>query len=183
MSDIEFQKFAYLVLGLDSTHKGMGTGSKGPKQRNHSFVKMLLANFATITNLHPVIHNKIANNQQALASALACCTLLLTGSDPLTPSIIQRVWGAHNTIRKTLGRPRRDLALIRQPSCCYPKLPSTHTTCGQLPTLTIHASSTMTPCAAIIQAPEASSNPSRIQLLANTSMRPWHWAPYTLTFC
>jgi hypothetical protein len=62
MSDMEFWIFAHLVLGLDSTHKGMGTGSKGHKQCNHSFVNMLLANFTTITNLHLVIHNKIAND-------------------------------------------------------------------------------------------------------------------------
>jgi hypothetical protein len=114
MSDKEFQIFAHLVLGLDSTHKGMGTGSKGHKQRDHSFVNMLLADFATITNLHPVIYNKIANNQQALACALACCTLLLTGSDALTLLIIQRVWGANNTIQKTLGGPCGNLARIQQ---------------------------------------------------------------------
>jgi hypothetical protein len=62
MYDTEFWIFAHLVLGLDSTHEGMGTGSKGHKQRDHSFINMLLANFAMITNLHPVIHNKIANN-------------------------------------------------------------------------------------------------------------------------
>jgi hypothetical protein len=92
----------------------MGTGSKGHKQRNHFFINMLLANFAAITNLHPVIHNQIADDQQALACALARCTLLLTGSDALTPSIIQLVWGANDTIWKTLGGPRGDLALIRQ---------------------------------------------------------------------
>jgi hypothetical protein len=62
MTDAEFRIFAHLVLGLDSTHDGMGTGSEGQKQRNRSFVNMLLADFATITNLHPVIHNKIADN-------------------------------------------------------------------------------------------------------------------------
>jgi hypothetical protein len=89
------------------------TSDEGHKQRGHSFVKMLLANFATITNLYPVIHYEIANNQQALACALACCTLVLTGSDILNPSIIQRIWEANNTIWKTLGEPRGDLALIQ----------------------------------------------------------------------
>jgi len=42
------------------------------------------------------------------------CTLLLLGSDALTPSIIQWVWGANDTVRKNLGGPRGDLALIRQ---------------------------------------------------------------------
>ena len=44
----------------------------------------------------------------------ASYALLLLGSDALTPSIIQRVWGANDTIRKTLGGPHGDLALIRQ---------------------------------------------------------------------
>jgi len=51
MTDAEFRIFAHLVLGLDSTHNGMGTGSEEHKQRNHFFVNMLLADFATITNL------------------------------------------------------------------------------------------------------------------------------------
>jgi hypothetical protein len=92
----------------------MGTGSEGQKQRDCSFVNMLLASFATIANLHPVIHNKIADNQRALACTLACCTLLLLGSDALTPSIIQWVWRANDAIQKTLGGPRGDLALIQR---------------------------------------------------------------------
>jgi hypothetical protein len=55
--------FEHPALGLDSTHDSMGTGSKGHMQHNPSFVNMLLAYFSTITNLHPVIHNKIADNQ------------------------------------------------------------------------------------------------------------------------
>jgi hypothetical protein len=79
-----------------------------------SYVNMLLTDFATITNLHLVIHNKIADDRQALARALARCAILLLGSDTLRKSIIQRVWGANDTIRKTLGGPRGDLALIRR---------------------------------------------------------------------
>ena len=37
-----------------------------------------------------------------------------SGSDALTPSIIQRVWGAKDTIQKTLGGPRGDLALAQR---------------------------------------------------------------------
>jgi hypothetical protein len=62
MTDAEFWIFAQLVLGLDSAHDSLGTGSKGHKQRDHSYINMLLTNYATITNLHPAIHNKIANN-------------------------------------------------------------------------------------------------------------------------
>jgi hypothetical protein len=90
----------------------MGTGSKGHMQCNHSFVNMLLANFSAITNLHLEIHNKIADNWQALAHALARCSLLLLGSDALTPSIIQQVWGANDTIQQKLGGPHGDLSLL-----------------------------------------------------------------------
>ncbi len=62
MTDAEFWIFAHLVLGLNSAHNSIGTGSKGHKQHNHSYVNMLLNDYATITNLHPVIHNKIADN-------------------------------------------------------------------------------------------------------------------------
>jgi hypothetical protein len=104
--------FMHLVLGLD--YGGMGKGSKGHKQRDHSFVNMLLTNFSAITNLHPTIHNKIANNEQALARALAHCSLLLLGSDALTPSIIHQVWGANDIIHQKLGGPHGDLSLIQQ---------------------------------------------------------------------
>jgi hypothetical protein len=114
MIDAEFLIFAQLVLGLDSAHNSIATGSKGHKEHDRSYVNMLLTNYAMITNLHPVIHNKIANDRQALACALARCTLLLLGSDVLTPLIIQRLWGANDAIRTTLGGPRGDLALIRQ---------------------------------------------------------------------
>jgi hypothetical protein len=100
-----------LVHGLDSTQDNMGTGNKGHKQCDRSFANMLLADFATITNLHPVLSSKIVGYQRARACALARCTLLLLGSDALTPSIIQRVWGANNTILETLGGPHGDLAL------------------------------------------------------------------------
>ncbi len=95
--------FAHLILGLD--YGGMGTGSKGHKQRNHSFANMLLANFSAITNLHLAIYNKITEDQQALACALAHFSLLCLGSDALTLSIIQQVWGANDTIQKKLGGP------------------------------------------------------------------------------
>jgi hypothetical protein len=62
MTDAEFQIFAHLALGLDSAHNSISTGSEGHKQRNHSYVNMLLTDYATITNLHPVIHNKIAHD-------------------------------------------------------------------------------------------------------------------------
>jgi hypothetical protein len=111
MSDKDHHVFAHLVPGLD--YGGMGTGSKGHKQRNHSFVNMLLANFSAIINLHPEIYNKIMDDRQALACALASFSLLCLGSDALTQSIFQQVWGANDTILKKLGRPRGDLSLIQ----------------------------------------------------------------------
>ena len=71
MTDAEFWTFSHLVLGLDSTQNSMGTGNEGHKQLNHSFANMLLADFTTITNPHPVISSEIADNQQALVCALA----------------------------------------------------------------------------------------------------------------
>jgi hypothetical protein len=183
MTDAEFRIFAHLVLGLDSTHDGMGTGSEGQKQRNRSFVNMLLADFPTITNLHPVIHNEIADDQQALACALACCTLLLLGSDALTPSIIQRVWGANDAIRKSLGGPCGDLALIQR---CLVLL-------SKIAINTYHLwATTNFDNARIINddtlrchPPGLRSiiHPSRIPILPNTFVRPWHQAPHALTFC
>ncbi len=113
MTNEVFQAFTHLVLGLNSTNESMGTtGSEEHKQRDHFFVNMLLADYTTITNLHPVNHNKSADNQQALTHALARYSLLLLGSDALITLIFQQMWGANDTIWKTLGAPCRDLALI-----------------------------------------------------------------------
>ncbi len=65
--NVEFQVFSCVVLGLNSTSNSMGAGNERHKQRNHSFVNMLPADFTTITNLHPVIHNEMEDDQQALA--------------------------------------------------------------------------------------------------------------------
>jgi hypothetical protein len=62
MTDAEFWIFAHPDLGLDSAHDSIGTGSKGHKQHDCSYVNMLLTNYATVTNLHPVIHNEIPDN-------------------------------------------------------------------------------------------------------------------------
>jgi hypothetical protein len=68
-------------------------------------------------------------------------------------------------------------------SCCSPRLPSTHTTYGQPRTSTMSASSTITLSAAILKASETSSNPSRIPLLLNMFVSPWHRAPHASTSC
>ncbi len=84
MTNAEYRTFAHLVLRLDPTQDTIGTGNEGYKQHDCSLANMLLADFVTITNLHPVIGSKIAGNRQALARALARCTLVLLGSDALT---------------------------------------------------------------------------------------------------
>jgi hypothetical protein len=114
MTNAEYRTFAHLVLGLDPTQDTIGTGNEGYKQHDRSFANMLLADYVTITNLHPVIGSEITGDRRALARTLARCTLLLLGSDALTLSIIQRVWGANDTVRKNLGGPRGNLALIRR---------------------------------------------------------------------
>jgi hypothetical protein len=91
MTNAEYRTFSHLVFGLDFIQDTIGTGDKGYKQHDCSFANMLLADFVTITNLHPVIGSKISGNQRELACALARCTRLLLGSDALTLSIIQRV--------------------------------------------------------------------------------------------
>jgi hypothetical protein len=114
MTNVEFQIFACLVLGLDPTNNSMGKGNKGHNQHNHSLVNMLFADFTMITNLNMVIHKGIEDGQRDLAQALTRCSLLLLGSHALTPSIIQWVWGANDAIRKTFGAPCGNLALIQR---------------------------------------------------------------------
>ena len=63
MTDAKHRTFAHLVLGLNSTQDNMGTGKKGHKQRDCFFANMLLADFAMITNLHPVISSKIVDDR------------------------------------------------------------------------------------------------------------------------
>jgi hypothetical protein len=63
MTNAEYRTFVHLVFGLDSTQDTIGTGDEGYKQHDRSFANMLLADFVTITNLHPVIDSKIAGDQ------------------------------------------------------------------------------------------------------------------------
>ena len=133
-------------------------------------------------NLHPGGNPRRDDIQQALAGTIARCSLLLLGSDAriIIMLIIQRVWGAKDTIRKNLSGPHRDLALIRQCHVSLSKI-AINTTYGQLPTLTMHSSSTMTLSTAIHQAFETSSDHSRIPPLPNTFVRSWHRAPNAST--
>ena len=116
MTANEFQDFALLVLGLDTHSSAFGPSkhSHGFKQTESSFLNMLLNDFAVITNLHPAAYHNNEGDRLSLARSLARCTLLLTGAEALTPNLIRRVWGANETVRRNLGGPRGDLALIRR---------------------------------------------------------------------
>ena len=116
MTPEEFQDFGLLVLGLDthSSSSGPRKHSHGFKQTDSSLLNLLLNDFTVITNLHPVIHHNIEGDRSSLARALARCTLLFIGAEALTPNIIKKVWGANDTVRRNLGGPRGDLALIRR---------------------------------------------------------------------
>ena len=56
----------------------------------------------------------LPGNLMDMATILAGITLLLIGADACTPHIIDRVWGADETVRLALGGPRGDLSLIRR---------------------------------------------------------------------
>ena len=100
MTSTEFQDFRLLVFGLEM-HSSLGQTrhSHGFKPTDHSFLNMLLSDFAVITNLQPVIYQDIEGDCLSLVRALAQCTLLLIGAEALTPTVIQRVWGANDTVR------------------------------------------------------------------------------------
>jgi hypothetical protein len=52
------------------------------------------------------------SDQKALARILARFSILLLGTDVFTPTIIYQMWGQNKVVRKKMGRPRGDLALI-----------------------------------------------------------------------
>ena len=108
MESDEFQMFAQLVLGL---HPGKQHGTE-PSER--SLVNMLLEDFVVITNLTAVFPLDEPDDRRTLARRLARFSLLLLGAEALTPKIIARVWGKNEVVRRNLGGPRGDLALIRR---------------------------------------------------------------------
>jgi len=74
---------------------------------------MLLEDFVVITNLTAAFALDEPNDRRTLARRLARFSLLLLGADALTPNIIARVWGENEVVRRNLGGPRGDLAIIR----------------------------------------------------------------------
>jgi len=108
MDKEEFHMFAQLVLGL---HPGKQHGTE-PSER--SLVNMLLEDFVVITNLTAVFTLDEPDDRCTLARRLARFSLLMLGAEALTPKIIARVWGDNEVVRRNLGGPRGDLALIRR---------------------------------------------------------------------
>ncbi len=47
-----------------------------------------------------------------LARVLARFAILILGADALTPTIIQKVWGENDVVRRNLGGLRSNLAII-----------------------------------------------------------------------
>jgi hypothetical protein len=108
MSQDEYNIFTLLVLGLrpDKNH--------GTKRSESSFINMLLEDFVSLPNLTAVFALNKPTDRKMLARILTRFVILLLGADALTPSIIQTVWGENDVVRRNLGGPRGDLAIIRR---------------------------------------------------------------------
>jgi hypothetical protein len=119
----EFRMFAYLVLGLRPAKQHETEPSKRsllnmlllvtePSER--SLLNMLLEDFVVISNLTDVFALDEPDDRCTLTRRLARFSLLLLGADALTPKIVARVWGENEVVRRNLGGPRGDLALVRR---------------------------------------------------------------------
>ena len=95
--------FAHRALGLRPTTKLHGTA---PSE--------LLEDFVVISNLTSVFALDEPDDRRTLARRLARFSLLPLGADALTSKIVARVWGENEVVRRNLGGPRGDLALIRR---------------------------------------------------------------------
>jgi len=67
---------------------------------------MLLNNVGILTNLAAVYLLDEPIDKRALARILAHFSLLMLGTDALTPAIVERVWGQEGVVRQNLGGPR-----------------------------------------------------------------------------
>ena len=104
----EFHMFAHLVLGLYPAKQ------HGTEPSERSLLNMLLEDFVVISNLTAVFALDEPDDRPTLARRLARFSLLLLGADALTPKIVARVWGENEVVRRNLGGPRGDLALVRR---------------------------------------------------------------------
>ena len=75
---------------------------------------MLLEDFVVISNLTAVFAIDEPDDRRTLVCRLARFSLLLLGADALTPKIIARVWGENEVVRRNLGGPRGNLAIVRR---------------------------------------------------------------------
>ena len=66
----------------------------------------------TLTNIDAVFLIDEPTDKQAIARLLSCIPLLMLGVDALTPTIIERVRGEDNVVRRHLDGPRGNLAII-----------------------------------------------------------------------
>ena len=119
----EFRMFAYLVLGLRPAKQHETEPNKrsllnmlllGTEPSERSLLNMLLEDFVVISNLTAVFALDEPDDRRTLARRLARFSLLLLGADALTPKIVARVWGENEVVRRNLGGPRGDLALVRR---------------------------------------------------------------------
>ena len=115
--------FAHLVLGLRPAKQHETEPSKrsllnmlllGTEPSERSLLNMLLEDFVVISNLTAVFALDEPDDRRTLARRLARFSLLLLGADALTPKIVARVWGENEVVRRNLGGPRGDLALVRR---------------------------------------------------------------------
>ena len=104
----EFHMFAQLVLGPPPAKQ------HGTEPNERSLLNMLLEDFVVISNLTAVFALDEPDDRRTLACRLARFSLLLLGADALTPKIVARVWGENEVVRRNLGGPRGDLALVRR---------------------------------------------------------------------
>jgi len=109
MTKEEYTTFAVTVLGL---RPGL---QHGTRQTERSLLNMLLDNVVPLTNLLAAVYLfDEPTDKHALARILALFSLLMLGAYALTPAIVELVWGQGNVVRRNLGSPRGDLAII----CC-----------------------------------------------------------------
>jgi hypothetical protein len=109
MTKEEYTTFAVTVLGL---RPGL---QHGTRQTERSLLNMLLDDVVTFINLLAAVYLlDEPTDKRALACILARFSLLMLGADALTPAIVERVWGQGDVVRRNLGGPRGDLAIIRR---------------------------------------------------------------------
>ena len=75
---------------------------------------MLLEDFVSLTNLTAVFALNEPTDRKMLACILARFAILLLGAAALTPTIIQTVWGENDIVRRNLGGPCGNLAIIQR---------------------------------------------------------------------